>query len=41
MILKEKNKCEEMRENVRNVSEKEENMRFNSVNSKIKKTMKL
>ena len=41
MILKEKNKYEEMKENVRNVSEKEENMRLNSVNSKIKNTMKL
>ena len=32
MILKEKEKCEKMKENVRNVSEKQENMRLNSVN---------
>ena len=32
MILKEKDKCEKMKENVRNVSEKQENMRLNSVN---------
>ena len=41
MILKETNKYEEMKENVRSVSEKEENMRFNSVNSRTKKIMKL
>ena len=41
MILKETNKYEEMKENVRRVSEKEENMRFNSVNSRTKKIMKL
>ena len=38
-ILKEKDKYEKMKENVRNVSEKleekQENMRINSVNSKI------
>ena len=38
MILKEKDKYEKMNENVRNVSEKleekQENMRWNSVNSK-------
>ena len=33
-ISKEKDKYEKMKENVRNVSEKEENMRLNSVNSK-------
>ena len=33
-ILKEKRKCEWIKENVRNVSEKQENMRLNSVNSK-------
>ena len=33
-IFKEKDKYEKMKENVRNVSEKEENMRLNSVNSK-------
>ena len=32
MILKEKEKCEKMKENVRNVSEKQQNMRLNSVN---------
>ena len=41
IILKETNKYEEMKENVRRVSEKEENMRFNSVNSRTKKIMKL
>ena len=34
MILKEKNKYEKMKENVRNVSEKQENIRLNSVNSR-------
>ena len=34
MILKEKNKYEKMKENVKNVCEKQENMRLNSVNSK-------
>ena len=34
MILKEKDKYEKMKENVRNVSEKQENMRLNSVNSR-------
>ena len=32
MILKERDKYEKMKENVRNVSEKQENMRLNSVN---------
>ena len=31
-ILKEKDKYEKMKENVRNVSEKQENMKLNSVN---------
>ena len=31
-IFKEKNKYEKMKENVRNVSQKQENMRLNSVN---------
>ena len=34
MILKEKDKYEKMKENVRNVSQKQENMRLNSVNSR-------
>ena len=34
-ILKDKDKYEKMKENVRNVSENEENMRLNSVNSRI------
>ena len=34
MIFKEKDKYEEMKENVRNVSEKQENIRLNSVNSR-------
>ena len=33
-ILKEKDKYENMKENVRNVSEKTENTRFNGVNSR-------
>ena len=33
-IIREKQKNERMKENVMNVSEKEENMRLNSVNSK-------
>ena len=33
-IIREKKKYERMKENVRNVSEKQENMRFNSVNSR-------
>ena len=33
-IFKEKDKCEKMKENVRNVSEKQENMRLNTVNSR-------
>ena len=34
MILKEKDKYEKMKENVRNVNIKQKNMRFNSVNSR-------
>ena len=34
MISKENDKCEKMKENLRNVSEKQENIRLNSVNSK-------
>ena len=34
VIFKEKGKYEKMKENVRNVSEKKENVRLNSVNSK-------
>ena len=37
-ILGEKNKYEKMIGNVRNVNEKQKNMRLNSVNSKKKKT---
>ena len=37
-IKKEKKKYEKMKENVRNVNEKQENMRLNSVNSKTKKS---
>ena len=33
-IIREKQKYKTMKENVRNVSEKQENMRFNSVNSR-------
>ena len=33
-ILKEKDKYKKMKENVRNVSEKQEDMRLNTVNSK-------
>ena len=33
-IFKEKDKYEEMKENGKNVSEKQENMRLNSVNSR-------
>ena len=33
-IFKEKDKYEKMKENVRNASEKQENMRLNSVNSR-------
>ena len=33
-IMKEKKKHEKMKENVRNLSEKQENMRLNSVNSR-------
>ena len=32
-ILKKKDKYEKMKENLRNVSEKQENMRFNNINS--------
>ena len=41
MILKEKKKYEKMKENVRNVSEKTENARLNSVNSRSKKRTNL
>ena len=34
IILNEKDKYEKMKENVENVSEKQENMRLNSVNSR-------
>ena len=34
VIMREKQKYERMKENVRNVSEKQENMRSNSVNSR-------
>ena len=34
IVLKEKDKYEKMKENVGNVSEKQENMRLNSVNSR-------
>ena len=34
VIIREKQKYERMKENVRNVSEKHENMRINSVNSR-------
>ena len=33
-IIREKQKYERMKENVKNVSEKQENMRLNNVNSK-------
>ena len=33
-IMKEKNKYENMKESVRNVSERQENMRMNSINSR-------
>ena len=36
-IVREKQKCERIEENVRNVSEKQENKRLNSINSKNKK----
>ena len=36
-IIKERQKYERMKENVRNVSEKQENVRLNRVNSKKKK----
>ena len=32
-ILKKKDKYEKMKENLKNVSEKQENMRFNNINS--------
>ena len=37
-IIREKQKYERIKENVRNVNEKQENMRLNSVNSRKKKT---
>ena len=33
-IMKEKDKYQKLKENVKNVSEKQENMRINSVNSR-------
>ena len=36
-ILNERDKYEKMKENLKNVSEKQENMRLNSVNSKTQK----
>ena len=38
-IFKDKDKYEKMKENVRNVNEKQENMRLNSVNSRKKKSL--
>ena len=40
-ILNERNKYEKMKENLKNVSEKQENMRLNSVNSKTQKITSL
>ena len=37
VIIREKQKCERIKENVRNVNEKQENMRLNRVNSRKKK----
>ena len=39
MVLNERGKYEKMKENLNNVSEKQENMRLNSVNSKTLKIM--
>ena len=39
MALNERDKYEKMKENLNNVSEKQENMRLNSVNSKTSKIM--
>ena len=39
MALNERDKYEKMKENLNNVSEKQENMRLNSVNSKTQKIM--
>ena len=39
MALNERDKYEKMKENLNNVSEKQENMRLNSVNSKTLKIM--
>ena len=39
MVLNERDKYEKMKENLNNVSEKQENMRLNSVNSKTLKIM--
>ena len=36
VIIREKQKCERIKENVRNVNEKQENMRLNGVNAKKK-----
>ena len=33
-IIREKQKCEKMKENMRNVNEKQENLRLNCVNSR-------
>ena len=40
-ILNERNKYEKMKENLKNVREKQENMRLNSVNSKTQKITSL
>ena len=40
-ILKEKDKYENMKENVSNVNEKQENMRLNSVNSRVQGLKKI
>ena len=40
-IFKEKDKYEKMKENVRGVSEKQENLRLNSVNSRTSKNNKV
>ena len=39
--LNERNKYKKMKENLKNVSEKQENMRLNSVNSKTQKITRL
>ena len=40
-ILNERHKYEKMKENLKNISEKQENMRLNSVNSKTQKITSL